>query len=207
LFGLLQPGPAAAYDTTQVMVAEGSPVRHVADLAGTMVCAEPGTAAERSLIAGMRARGIGFQLSGWQELEEMMDAFASGRCPAVAGAGTALAALRLSDAGAHGRLLPEALAITPVLTVTARRDPAWSAMVAWVVQAVLGDDGGGDDGLPIDAAALGLAPGWRARVRDAVGSHAEIVRRCLGDGSALGLPPGPNQGWAAGGLIAPPAVE
>ena len=212
LFGTVLPGPAVFYQTTRLMVQDGSPAQHVADLRGTRICAEPGTGPERNLQEYMARHAIPFLQSMWQEPEEMMDAFYVGRCPAVAGEETALAALRLgSEADGHpARLLPEPLAAAPVNVAAAASDPGWAAVVHWTVQTVLAAERTPrvqGPRLPIPAPPLGLQPGWQDRVTGAAGTYPEAFARSLGAGSPLGLPPGLNARWDEGGLFAPPAVE
>jgi general L-amino acid transport system substrate-binding protein len=57
------------------------------------------------------------------------------------------------------------------------------------------------------AATFGLAPGWETAMRGAVGDYDAIFRRTLGSDSRLGLPPGLNALWSAGGLFCPPYSE
>lgn len=213
LFGALQMGPPVFFETSNVMVWDSAAVQRLADLggqpgvpAGVMVCAEPGTGPDRNLLAYARAHGLAFQYSAWQELEEMMDAFNVGRCPAVTGEVTALAALRLESArlGHPSRILAEPLAVSPVLAATPQADPAWSALVGWTMQTVLAADNGL---LPVDGAAIGLDAGWQARVIAATGPYADLFQRNLGADSVLDLPRGTNARWDGGGLLAPATVE
>ena len=213
LLGHVLPGPAVFYQTTRIMVWNERAARHVADLRGVTVCAEPGTGPERNLQEYMLRHAIPFRFSMWQELEEMVDAFNGGRCPAMAGEETALAALRLgSEQDGHpSRLLPEPLAATPVAAFTPG-DPAWARIVFWTVQTVLAADRVGrvqGSSLPLDApeSEMGLATGWQARVVGAVGTYAEVFRRTLGVDSALKLAPGLNARWSEEGVFAPPSVE
>lgn len=207
LFSAVLPGPAVFQETTQLMVWDSSDVHHVADLGGTMVCAEPGTGAERALQGYAAAHGWKVNFSGWMELEEMMDAFNVGRCPAVAGEVTALAALRLGSeqAGHPSRILDEKLSATPVMAATPVADPAWALIVDWTIGTVLGG-GPAAAPLPIAGEWLGLDRGWQARAT-AGGSYAELVRRTLGDLSPLELPAGLNASWRDGGVTVPPSVE
>jgi len=216
LAGAVNPGPPVFYATDGVMVWESSPARHLADLSGVMVCAEPGTGPERALAAWFRAHRLTLNFSGWQEAEEMMDAFNVGRCPAIAQETTALAALRLTSEreGHPARILPEPLSATPVLAVTGLNEGAWSAVVAWTIYTVMRAEraasdgpGGGADALGIRAASLGLADGWQASVIKAVGDYGAIYRRNLGDESPLELPRGLNADWEDGGLLCPPWAE
>jgi general L-amino acid transport system substrate-binding protein len=208
LAGAMLPGPAVFYVADGIMVWQSSPARHIADLSGTMVCAEPGTGPERALAAYFRAHHFALNFSGWQEAEEMMDAFDVGRCPAVAQEITALAALRLnSESEGHpARILPETMAASPLLAVTGLGDGAWSAIVAWTIDTLL--QGETDpDALAIHAPELGLAPGWQARVIATVGHYGDIHRRTLGEDSPLELPRGLNARWDEGGLLCPPSAQ
>ncbi len=207
LLDAVVPGPAVFHLTNGVMVLAGHPAQHLADLAGTMVCAEPGTAPERTLLTYFRGRGAAISYSGWQEEEEMLDAFEVGRCPAVALETTALATQR-ADGQARGhpiRILPEPLSATPILAVTGLDDAGWAAVIAWTVQATMQPDAGAQ-ALPVPGESLGMARGWQARAT-AGGSYDAMVARNLGAASALRLPPALDASWRDGGLNCPPGAE
>ena len=206
LFAAVLPGPVVFQQTVNVMVWDTSAVQHLAELGSTMVCGEPGTAADNDLHAYAAAQHWQANLGAWMELEEMMDAFNVGRCPAVVGEATALAALRIGSAkeGHPSRLLPEPVAAFPVLSATPVDDPQWALVVTWVVNTVL--SGGGAQHLGVPGSYLGLDKDWQARVL-AVGSYEALFRRALGDESALGLTPGVNASWRDGGWFAPPSVD
>jgi general L-amino acid transport system substrate-binding protein len=213
LFGGVLPGPTVFNETTSVMVWTTSDIKHVSDLGQHKVCVEPGTPSERNLLDFAARHGWQPSLSPWMEVEEMMDAFEVGRCPAVVGEGTALAALRLNSAreGHPADILPEPLAMTPVFVATPIADPIWTAAVDWSVETVLwaGERGTRADAhsLSIPAEALGLTGDWQARVVAAAGSYEDIYRRSVGSDSILDLPPGPNASWRAGGLLVVPDVQ
>ncbi len=201
------PGPAVFHQTNGVMVAADHPAQHLSDLAGTMVCVEPGTGAERTLLAYVRGRGIAIRYSGWQEEEEMLDAFEVGRCPAVALETTALAAQR-AEGQARGRpirILPEPLSATPILAVTGLDDARWAAVVAWSMRALM-PPGAGAEPLAVPGGSLGLAPGWQARAA-AGGTYDALLARNLGAASPLRLPAGLDASWRDGGLLCPPGAE
>jgi len=207
LLDAVVPGPAVFHQTNGVMVLADHPARHLSDLAGTMVCAEPGTGPERTLLAYFRERGATIRYSGWQEEEEMLDAFDVGRCPAVALETTQLAARR-ADAEARGRsvrLLPEPLSATPVLAVTGLDDARWAAAVSWSIQTVMQPNGNAG-ALPIPGAGLGLVPEWQAWARSD-GAYDDMVARNLGASSALRLPLALDAPWRDGGLDCPPGIE
>ena len=66
---------------------------------------------------------------------------------------------------------------------------------------------GGLDSLPIAAAPIGIAAGWREAVLAATGSYQAMFRRNVGQGSRLDIPVGPNTLPADGGLMTPPYAE
>ena len=210
------PGPAVYYATSGVLVKQGSPARHLADLAGVTICAEPGTGPERSLVAYFSAHGLALSFSMFQESDEMLDAFYGGRCDAIVHDTTSLAAIRLQAGhdGHDARILPEPLAATPVMATTPRGDDAWSAIVGWTVQTLIhaempgaDEPGGGPAPLPLAGPPLGLAPGWQAAIVAAVGGYGQIYARSLGAKSPLDLPRGLNALWTDGGLMCPPFSE
>jgi general L-amino acid transport system substrate-binding protein len=213
LFGGVLPGPTVFHETTAAMVWKTSAVKHLADLDRHRVCVEPGTPSERNLLD--YAASVGWQptLSPWMEVEEMMDAFNVGRCTAVVGEGTALAALRLTSVreGHAAEILPEPLAVAPINAATALVDPPWSAVVAWSIDTLFwsGERGKRADAhsLSIPAAALGLEGDWQARLLAAAGSYDDMYRRSVGEDSVLDLPPGVNASWRAGGLRVAPDVQ
>jgi general L-amino acid transport system substrate-binding protein len=219
--GEVLPGPTVYIVQAGIMVRDENPARHVADLAGKMICGEPGSAPERALDTYFRAHALPLNFSMWQEAEEMMDAFDVGRCPAVVQEVPALAALRLnSEAQDHpARLLPERMGGAPVMAATGLDDSRWSAIVAWTVHTLIQADRHAasnpnpaeiraeDSPMVAPDSALGLAPGWQGRVVAAVGSYARIYARSLGDESPLALPPGVNAGLDRGGVLSAPASE
>jgi hypothetical protein len=86
--------------------------------------------------------------------------------------------------------------------------------VSWTLATLINADrprqdwaAGGTDSLPLDAAGPGFAAGWQQAVLSATGGYAAILRRNVGAGSPLGLPPGPNALTSQGGLLAPPYAE
>lgn len=197
LAGHILPGPTVFLESTALMVPAGSPARQLDMLADQPICFEQGTAAHRTLEAWFAERRLPFVRMGYQEPDEMHDAYDSGVCHALAGEATALAALRSDgDPQRRGsRILPESLARFPIVAATSVEDAVWSAEVAWIMMALI--DGrrapgafkaSGTDSLPLDGAAIGLMPDWQHQVSSAVGSSEAMVERNLGTRSPLALP-------------------
>jgi general L-amino acid transport system substrate-binding protein len=207
LFDGVLPGPTVYRLATKAMVWDASPIHHVSDIGRTMVCDEPGTGPERNLVAYAKAHRWNANISGWMELEEMMDAYDVGRCPAIIGEETALGAIRISAAhGGHpSRILPEPLAMTPIMAVSAADDPQWAIIVRWTIETVLANQTS-DATLDIPGQSIGLDKDWQTRVR-AIGTYPAIYERTLGNDTALELPPGANATWPEGGLLVAPGID
>jgi general L-amino acid transport system substrate-binding protein len=205
LAGLVLPGSPVFFESDAVLVPQVSPAHHVADLAGRNICAEPGTGAERSIAPWFAARHLALSYFPFQESDEELDAYYAGHCSAMVNEITSIAALRVQTTadGHPSRLLPEPLAAYPVMAVTTLGDPRWSALVGWILAAVMRPQPAGDT----VAATFGLAPDWQSAMRGAIGDYDAIFRRNLGSDSTLDLPPGLNALWSAGGLFCPPYSE
>ncbi len=215
LLDALLPGPTVFFKTFGLMVPEGSPVQRAGDLGELGVCLEPGTETDRAMVAYFAAQGFALHQQPFQEADEMLDAFEDGKCGALAAEVTTLAAVRARSNQEDYRILADVADISPVVAASPIDDGRWAAVIAWTVDTLIRAEaagaklpaGGRLAGLPIDAAWLGLAPGWQNRVLSAVGDYGAIYRRNLGDGSALHLPRGVNALWRDGGLMAAPVAE
>jgi general L-amino acid transport system substrate-binding protein len=216
LAGFVAPGPPAFHQTIALMAAGDSAAQRPDDFANQSICFLQGDASHRRLEAYFAAKHLPFIRMGYQEEDEMRDAFDSQQCRAMAGEATTLAAARREGGKTlrSARILAEPLASFPIFVATAPSDGAWTALASWTVAMLIDADrpkrdwvAGGPANLPIDAPALGLTQGWRERVLAATGGYAEIFRRNVGDASPLDLPLGPNALAGEGGLMAPPDAE
>jgi general L-amino acid transport system substrate-binding protein len=216
LAGAVLPGPVIFYETTGVMVPQASPVRSLADLAGRPICFEQGSNAHRHLEAWFEAHRLSFQRMGYQEVEEMRDAYNAQACVALAGETTTLAeaALDRGVKGIESRIIGEPLAAFPILAASPIKDGEWATIIAWTVATLIRAEAphldwaaGGLDAIPVDAPEIGLDKGWQKRVIEATGSYADIFRRNLGAASRYRLPRGLNAPLSEGGMLVVPYLE
>ena len=116
----------------------------------------------------------------------MNDAYNVQSCHAIAGEITTLAATRLDPGVNHlsSRILPEPLAVFPVMAATGTDDAQWSSIVAWTVHTLVSAErpetrwyAGGAGAMPIAAPELGLDKEWQRRVLTAVGNYGDIFER------------------------------
>jgi general L-amino acid transport system substrate-binding protein len=216
LVGKVLPGPTVFVESDAVMVADKSPVRHVADLAGDSICFMIASSAERSLEAYFDGIHKSFDRRAFSEDGEMNDAYRVQHCHAVAGEITTLAATRLIHGvgGMNSRILPERLTVFPIIAATGTQDGQWSALVAWTIHTLISAErpntkwyAGGVNALPLAAPELGLDKDWQQRVVRAVGNYGDIFERNLGSGSPLKLDRGFNANQIDGGLLLSPFAE
>jgi general L-amino acid transport system substrate-binding protein len=213
LTGKLIPGPAVYYETHALMVKADSAAHRLEDLRGARICFVTGDGAQRSLESFFEARQLPFFRLAFSEEDEMRDAYRAGRCDAVAEEETALAKMRLQEGVKADRILPQPLAVFPVLACTTA-DGKWAAIVAWTIHTLLRADiregswrADGAKALPIDGTDLGLDQDWQKRLIDTLGAYGDIYRRTLGDQSVYGLARGLNAPSIEGGLFLAPYVE
>jgi general L-amino acid transport system substrate-binding protein len=213
LTGKLIPGPTIFNEATAIMVRDDSPIHHVEELAGQQICYSLGSNAQRHLEAYFEARHLSFIRMGFQEDVEMNDGYTVQYCKGLAGEVTTLADTRA--AGETGlnkhRILPETLAVFPIMATSGTSDGEWAAIIAWTIHTLMRADApgndwavGGVDSLRLHAAELGLAEGWQKQLIATVGGYADMYERDLGDKSPLKLARGLNANLADGGIMAPP---
>lgn len=210
------PGPTVYLLANAVMVPGKAAERQLADLKGKGICYMIGSSAENALNEWYESRGLDWIHHAYSEEGEMNDAYGVQRCHALAAESTRLAQARLYRGAAplDSRLLPGALSLYPLFAAVGVQDGRWAGLVAWIIDGVIAAErpqGKWQDGnvraLPLPAAELGLAPGWQARVLQAVGNYGQIHERNLGAQSPLKLERGPNRRAEEGGALSPPQVD
>jgi general L-amino acid transport system substrate-binding protein len=220
-------GRPVFFDGQGFLVHSGAHIATLKDLAGAQICFIVNTLAEYDLHGAMTARHIAFRPYPFSERGEMEAALVSGDCAVMTGDLSLLADSRAEFRGRAGdfAILPDRITLDPIAPAWRDEDPQFGRIVDWTVSALLQAEqaGVGQVGAARLAAAehpdaaaqalvrgdaaaaqvLGLNPGWSLRAIAAVGNYAELYRRDIGEGSALGLPRGPNALWDAGGLMYP----
>lgn len=218
------------YDGQSFMVPAASPAQDPNELREAVICVEKDTTHSQRLRDLTTKGGMALKPLIAPSATAAADAFFAGRCAALTGEASQLAALRLRGGASASacRILPRAISREPLGPVVRNDDPRWETIVRWVLYALvmaeeLGIDSrsaassqlpaytefwgatGGDDRLI--GLALGLEPGALLRSVSAVGNYGELFDRNLGSGSALGLERGPNRLWKDGGLMYAPPIR
>jgi general L-amino acid transport system substrate-binding protein len=183
-------GPLVFADRLAVLVPLASRLHSPRDLAGETVCLLIGSPEQSALEAAVGQLGIGIVRLAFEEDVEMRDAYAVGRCGAMVGAWSELSGMRgpMGINRLTSRLLPEPLAVVPIVAATSATDRDWAALVFFVVRAVVGDAAGpSHEPIAGTMTPAGVRPGWREDISAALGGYDAMLRRA-GTGDAESSP-------------------
>jgi len=212
------------YDGQGFMVKASLGVKSAKELNGATICVQPGTTTEQNLTDWARANSIQFTPVVIERVEEVVGAYAAGRCDAYTTDVSGLAATRSAQPNpADHVILPEVISKEPLGPFVRQGDPRFADIVRWthnalltaeelnittanVDQAVAGDARpeaqrllGKNGGL---GQMLGLDNAWAANIIKKIGNYGEIFERNL---APIGIQRGPNAQWTNGGLqFSPP---
>jgi general L-amino acid transport system substrate-binding protein len=216
--------PTYFYDGTGFMVRKSAGVTSTKQLDGATICVQPGTSTELAIADYFRANNLKFQPVEIEDLQQIRQAFLSGRCDSYSTDASALAGFRYTqgDHAADFVLLPEIISKEPLAPAVRKGDDKWFDIVSWVEYAQMTAEELGVNSKNIDSFAastspdirrllgldgdlgkqLGLDNKWAYNVIKQVGNSAEVWDR---DITPLGVPRGINALWNKGGLeYAPP---
>jgi general L-amino acid transport system substrate-binding protein len=215
--------PVTYYDGQGFMVAKKLGVKSAKELDGATICLQPGTTTELNLTDYFRAHHMSFKPLVIEKLDEVENAFFSGRCDAYTTDRSGLASTRAAKA-AHPDdyvILPDIISKEPLAPAVRQGDEEWYDIVIWTVYAMIGAEEKGITSANVDAMAksddpevqrmLGTTPGlgkalhlddkWAYHIIKEVGNYGEVFERNLGAKSPLKLPRGLNALWTEGGLM------
>jgi general L-amino acid transport system substrate-binding protein len=211
------------YDGQGFMVPKKLGVKSAKELNGATVCVQPGTTTELNLADYFRANKMQFKPVVIEKLDEVENAFFSGRCDAYTTDRSGLAATRAARASNPDDyvILPEVISKEPLAPAVRQGDDQWKDVVTWVIYALFEAEEKGVTAKNVDEMTksddptikrlLGVTPGmgkalgvdekWAYNAIKAVGNYGEMFERNVGEGSPLRLDRGPNNLWTQGGLI------
>jgi general L-amino acid transport system substrate-binding protein len=216
-------GPVVFYDGQGFMVPKKPGVKNAKELNGATICVAPGTTSELNLADYFRATKMDFKPVVIEKVDEIYAAFFSGRCDAISGDASGLAAQRSGRASKPDDyvVLPERISKEPLAPVMRQGDEQWHDIIDWVVFALFEAEEKGITQKNVDemtksedpsikrmlgvtpgmGKALGLDEKWAYNAIKAVGNYGEIFDRNLGPETPIGFERGLNNLWTKGGLI------
>ena len=215
--------PVNYYDGQGFMVAKKLGVTSAKQLDGATICVQPGTTTELNLADYFRSNHLNFKPLVIEKLDEVENAFFSGRCDAYTTDRSGLAATRAGKAPNPDDyvILPEVISKEPLAPAVRHGDDEWFDVVKWAMFGMIDAEEKGitsknvDDMLKSDdpeiKRMLGVTPGmgknlhldekWLYNIIKQVGNYGESFERNVGKESPLKLARGLNELWTKGGLI------
>jgi general L-amino acid transport system substrate-binding protein len=211
------------YDGQGFIVPAKSGVKSAKELNGATICVQPGTTTELNLADYFRKNKMTFKPVLIEKLDELLQAYASGRCDAYTTDASGLAAVRaaqLSGKGEH-TILPERISKEPLGPIVRHGDDQWFDLVKWTLMGMIEAEEMGisqanvDEMMKSDDPAikrfLGATPGygkavgvdekWIYNVIKQVGNYGDSFERNVGTKTPLKLERGQNALWTNGGLL------
>ncbi|MDP2373171.1 amino acid ABC transporter substrate-binding protein [Reyranella sp.] len=211
------------YDGQGFIVPTKSNIKSAKELNGATICVQPGTTTELNLADYFRANKMTFKPVLIEKLDELLQAYASGRCDSYTTDASGLAAVRAGQLAGKGEhtILPERISKEPLGPIVRHGDDQWLDLVKWVLIGMIEAEEYGitsknvDEMLKTDDPAikrfLGVTPGygkavgvdekWMYNVVKQVGNYGESYDRNVGPATALKLERGQNALWTKGGLM------
>jgi general L-amino acid transport system substrate-binding protein len=216
--------PINFYDGTGFLVKKAAGVSDVKALDGATICVQPGTSTELAIADYFRANNLKFTPIEIENLQQIQQAFLSGRCDAYSTDSSALAGFRFTqgDKASDFVLLPTIISKEPLAPVVRKGDDKWFDIVSWVEYAQMTGEEDGVNMKNVDSfasstnpdvrrllgmdgdlgKALGLDNKWAYNVIKQVGNTEDVWNKTI---APLGVPRGINGPWNKGGLeYAPP---
>ena len=214
------------YDGQGFMVPKKLRVTSAKQLNGATVCVQPGTTTELNLADYFRANRMKFKPVVIEKLEEVLNAYFSGRCDVYTTDISGLVAVRASRAPKPDDhvILPEVISKEPLGPAVRHGDDRWFDIVKWTLFAMIEAEELGLNSKNIDQQAgsqnpsiqrfvgatgdigkmLGLDNRWAVHIVKQVGNYGESFDANL---KPLGFERGINKLWTQGGLMYAPPVR
>ena len=208
------------------MVPKKLKVTSAKQLNGATVCVQPGTTTELSLADYFRANRMTFKPVVIEKLEEVLNAYFSGRCDVFTTDVSGLVSVRGSRAPnpADHVILPEVISKEPLGPAVRHGDDRWFDVVKWSLYAMIEAEEMNLTSKNIDQAAankdpavqrfigasgdvgkmLGLDNRWAFNIVKQVGNYGESFDANL---KPLGFDRGINRLWTQGGLMYAPPIR
>jgi general L-amino acid transport system substrate-binding protein len=207
------------YDGQGFMVRASAGVRGASELDGATICVQPGTTTEQNLTDWSRANNIRFTPVVIERLEEVVQAYVSGRCDVYTTDVSGLASTRAVQPNPRDHvILPEVISKEPLGPLVRHGDQRFADLVRWVHNGLVNAEELGITSANVEQVAqndqrpevqrmlgrsgdlgqmLGVNNNFMANIVKELGNYGEMFARHL---EPIGVQRGPNALWTKGGL-------
>ena len=211
------------YDGQGFLVPKSLGVKSAKEINGATVCLQTGTSNENTLADWARANNVSYKPVVIETFNEVVNAFAAGRCDVFSTDASGLASIRISKLQNPDDyvVLPEIISKEPLGPFVRQGDDAWLNVVRWSLSAMIEAEEYGVTSANVDEQAksanpnikriLGVTPGsganlgldekWAYNIIKQVGNYGESFESTLGKSSAMKLERGLNASYKQGGLM------
>lgn len=211
------------YDGQGFLVPKSLGIASAKEINGATVCMQTGTSNENTMADWARANNINYKPVVIEQFNEVVNAFAAGRCDVFSTDASGLASIRISKMSNPDDyvVLPEIISKEPLGPFVRQGDDPWLSIVKWSLYAMIEAEELGVDSQNVDQQLestnpnvrrlLGVTPGagrnmgvdekWAYNIIKQVGNYGESFERNVGMGSALKIARGLNAQWTDGGLM------
>jgi len=214
------------YDGQGFMLRKDAKITSATQLSGATICVQPGTTTELNLSDYFRTKKMNFRPVVVNELQQVEQAFFSGRCDVFTTDISGLAATRLKAPNKDDYvILPEAISKEPLGPLVRRGDWEYFTIVKWTLFGLIEAEEYGVTSSNVDrmkaeskeppiqrlvgtsgdiGKGLGVDNDWLVRAIKAVGNYGEMYERNIGP---IGIERGMNAQWKDGGLMYAPPIR
>lgn len=211
------------YDGQGFLVPRSLGVKSAKELNGASVCMQTGTSNENNMADWARANQVEYKPVVIEQFNEVVNAFAAGRCDVFTTDASGLASIRISKLSNPDdyQVLPEIISKEPLGPFVRQGDDQWLNIVKWTLHAMVGAEELGVDSSNVDEQLkstnpnvqrlLGVTAGagknmgvdekWAYNIIKQVGNYGESFERNVGQDSPLKIQRGLNAQWTKGGLM------
>jgi general L-amino acid transport system substrate-binding protein len=210
------------YDGQGFMVPTKSGIKSAKELSGATICVQPGTTTELNLADYFRKNKMTFKPVLIDKLDELLQAYMSGRCDSYTTDSSGLAGVRAAQlSGGDHTILPERISKEPLGPMVRHGDDQWFDLVRFTLDGMIEAEelGVGQANVeemlksedPVIKRFLGVTPGygkavgvdekWMYNVVKQVGNYGDSFERNVGRNTPLKLERGLNALWTHGGLM------
>ncbi len=211
------------YDGQGFLVPKSLGVKSAKELNDASVCMQQGTTNENTMADWARSHDIKYKPVVFDQFNEVVGAFAAGRCDVFTTDASGLASIRISrlENPDDYIVLPEIISKEPLGPYVRQGDDAWLNVVKWSLQAMIGAEELGVTSENVDKMRestspdirrllgvtegagknMGLDEAWAYNIVKQVGNYGQSFERNVGQESALKIQRGLNALWTEGGLM------
>jgi general L-amino acid transport system substrate-binding protein len=214
------------YDGQGFMVRKSLKINSALELNDAAICVQQGTTTELNLADYFRTNRMRLKTVTFQDYDESLKAYETGRCDAYTTDVSQLYSSRLTLTKPDEHVvLPEIISKEPLASFVRHGDDQWFDIVKWVHFAMLNAEELNVNKSNVDeqlksnnpeirrllgveanfGEQFGLTKDWVYRIVKLVGNYGEVFDRNVGAGSPLKISRGLNALWNKGGIqYAPP---